>query len=533
MMEDYRATRASNHMNSTAGSKSGFDAVQDDLRRNKEHLSSLRRENKELKASLQATGRDASAQSKRSMTVIEAEILQQKIHTLRRTYDDLKNQNKVINAEIEKMSQQRGELEQEGRPILQERGPLAQKIRALENRLDKSLIKHNEAVSIKRTYETILKRLQEERVGFDNQLAAIEKTLKVKDHDHQELKNMAKDAEHSKEMARAELKEFTESATLERHQKTKQLEERKAYVTAKLEQTQRQERLLKQRKLQEEEAAAAARAQNDENEASKQNPNAINSIHTEEETRRMLEYAEVYRKIKEFTRAANKDEVIAKWDELDENTDAFRQRKQSAQAHLEQLTAQRADLRRRLDDTKYSGTAQVGSRRIIDEFETHLDVARNALKKDLEACDESNKLVASVRAGVLHLSSKLSLFEQEDRPTADDTIGILAHCDAKLQRLVEDLLASEEGEAVLAGAEDQLDGIAEVVLPQHNTRVKPNARATIDVIDRDGGNERGGRSDAEDGEEDPHSREDLKQMAISAVERETKKAKKRKAGGDK
>eukprot|EP00744_Colponema_vietnamica_P004351 GILI01006514.1.p1 GENE.GILI01006514.1~~GILI01006514.1.p1 ORF type:complete len:524 (-),score=191.31 GILI01006514.1:222-1793(-) len=523
MMEDY-ATRSAK-ANPNNSSKSGFDAIQDDLRRNKDQLSTLRRENKELKNALQASSRDANNQSKRNMTVVEADILQTKIHSLRRTHDDLKNQNKVIAKEIERMSQQQGELEQEGRPILQEKGPLAQKIRALENRLDKSLIKHNEAVSIKRTYETILKRLQEERVGFDNQLAAIEKTLKVKEHDFQELKNMAKDAEHSKEMARAELKEFTEAAMLERHQKTKHLEERKSYVTAKLEQTQRQEKLLKQRKIQEEEAAAAARALPDENEKSKQNANAINDIHTEEETRRMLEYAESYRKIKEFTRAANKDEVINKWHELDENTDLFRQRKQSAQAHIEQLLSQRVELRRRLEEMKYSGTAQVGSRRIIDEFETHLDVARNSLKKDLEECDSTNKLVASVRAGVVHLANNLSFFEPEDKPTVDDTIGILTHSDQKIRRLIEEILSNGDEEA-LAVAEKQLDAVNEVVLPEHNTRIRP---PTVE-IDRE---DRNARSDAEDGEEDPHSREDLKQMAISAVERETKKAKKRKAGGDK
>ena len=47
------------------------------------------------------------------------------------------------------------------------------KIRMLENRLDKAMIKYNEAQSIKRTYELIVKRLKEERVGYDNQLSAI------------------------------------------------------------------------------------------------------------------------------------------------------------------------------------------------------------------------------------------------------------------------------------------------------------------------------------------------------------------------
>jgi len=38
----------------------------------------------------------------------------------------------------------------------------------LENELDKIIIKYNEAVSIKKTYEQIVKKVKEERVGYDN-----------------------------------------------------------------------------------------------------------------------------------------------------------------------------------------------------------------------------------------------------------------------------------------------------------------------------------------------------------------------------
>lgn len=46
-------------------------------------------------------------------------------------------------------------------------------IRLLENRLDKVMIKFNEAQSIQQTYEEVVKRLKEERVGYDSQLASI------------------------------------------------------------------------------------------------------------------------------------------------------------------------------------------------------------------------------------------------------------------------------------------------------------------------------------------------------------------------
>jgi flagellar biosynthesis chaperone FliJ len=56
-------------------------------------------------------------------------------------------------------------------------------IRRLENELDKTMIKYNEALSLKKTYETILGKLSEERGGYESQLTAIEGSLKNKTYD--------------------------------------------------------------------------------------------------------------------------------------------------------------------------------------------------------------------------------------------------------------------------------------------------------------------------------------------------------------
>lgn len=45
--------------------------------------------------------------------------------------------------------------------------PESRRIRSLENRLDKVMIKHVEALRIKKTYEVILMRLKDERKGYE------------------------------------------------------------------------------------------------------------------------------------------------------------------------------------------------------------------------------------------------------------------------------------------------------------------------------------------------------------------------------
>merc|ERR1711881_426296 len=95
---------------------------------------------------------------------------------------------------------------------------------------DKSMIKYNEAQSIRKTYGQIVRRLKEERVGFDNQLAAIERTLKAKEHDYEELLLLSHDAYHAKEMAQAELHRFEQGVMEERNQRDKEVQEKKALV---------------------------------------------------------------------------------------------------------------------------------------------------------------------------------------------------------------------------------------------------------------------------------------------------------------
>merc|ERR1719163_1948296 len=127
-------------------------------------------------------------------------------------------------------------------------------IRVLENRLDKAMIKYNEAMSIRKTYESISARLQKERVGFDTQLAAIERTLKAKEHDYEELLLLSHDAYHAKEMAQAELHRFEQGVMEERNQRDKEVQEKKLLVQQRVEMNQRleqRERMLKKQQDQE------------------------------------------------------------------------------------------------------------------------------------------------------------------------------------------------------------------------------------------------------------------------------------------
>merc|ERR1719424_1566543 len=170
------------------------------------------------------------------------------VQNLQRKVDNLKADNNRKRWNLEELSGKFDELKTDAALPTTEASPQMRQIRVLENRLDKAMIKYNEAQSIKKTYEAIVKRLKEDRVGFDNQLAAIERTLKAKERDYEELLLLSHDAYHAKEMAQAELHRFEQGVMEERNQRDKEVQEKKVLVQQRVEMNQRleqRERMLK------------------------------------------------------------------------------------------------------------------------------------------------------------------------------------------------------------------------------------------------------------------------------------------------
>jgi len=69
--------------------------------------------------------------------------------------------------------------------------PMMRQIRTIGNRLDKAMIKYNEAVEMGVTYELVLTKLTEERLGYEKQLRQVERSLKQKNSSLAELMKLS------------------------------------------------------------------------------------------------------------------------------------------------------------------------------------------------------------------------------------------------------------------------------------------------------------------------------------------------------
>lgn len=134
----------------------------------------------------------------------ELEKFDHKICEIQKKFDELQDEARTKELKVTGLNDQLADLTRETELVNSNLKDSAQAkdIRMLENRLDKAVIKYNETQSIKKTYELIAKRLQEERLTFDSHLSNFEKTLRSKRLEAAELETMSRDANHAKEVAK-------------------------------------------------------------------------------------------------------------------------------------------------------------------------------------------------------------------------------------------------------------------------------------------------------------------------------------------
>lgn len=166
------------------------------------------------------------------------ELLRQK-----KLLNDKRNKTADKMKQLKKLRSKMDELKNERSALGDDNNPLMQSIRQLENKLDKAMIKYNEAMSIRKTYEMIVKRLQDERVGYDNQLAAIEKNLRGKEHDYEELLLLEHDAKYAQKEEEDKLNELKKKQLQYEECKKKEFVKQKNSLTKMLEQQKKVEEL--------------------------------------------------------------------------------------------------------------------------------------------------------------------------------------------------------------------------------------------------------------------------------------------------
>ena len=396
--------------------KTLFEESNYTLRQNKETLLQLQKEHKDLRTQVKSFNKQTDLESFKQKPEETEELIK-----LRRKLDQSKSLVSARMQQIKTMQDKIKEIssDQKG-TILSEDAPMMRQIRILENRLDKAMIKYNEAQSIKKTYEQIVKQLKQERVAYDNQLAAIERSLRGKEHDFEELLLLSHDANHAKETAEAELCRFEAQITVERMTREKNVEEKKDEVGKRLDATKRLE-LADKRKGRDESEPKGFLAKITSGIAN----SAFADQRNKEEKQKIKDYEEAFRRIKEATGVHDVNEIIQKFSTQEETLMNLENLRKDHQLKLENLNEVKGDLKRRVDGLKYHNSGEVETRKQLEDLEEKL---ARVMKKYEKSKAKHQKILAAIqetKAGIEHIAEMLESIKLEGQsniPVNDENI---------------------------------------------------------------------------------------------------------------
>lgn len=387
--------------------KATYETAKLNIQQNKEIIGQMKDENKMLRNQI-AQLRDEKPQSLEKVLDSTSNEVQQ----MQRRFDMIKNENNKRRGFLDQLDIKKDELSMGSKMHSNETSPEMRQIRVLENRLDKVMIKYNEAQSIRKTYEAIVKRLKDERIGFDNQLCAIEHTLKAKERDYEELLLLSHDAYHAKEMAQAELHRFEQGVMEERNQRDREVQEKKILVEQRVEMNKRLE--LREKSLKQQPETGKGHDRLKEASVVSEFTAGYSGDAAQEELQKIMDYKEAVQAIKDATGVSDANEIIQKFLTQEDTQKNLQQLTKDNQSTIDRLNEDRQRLRLQVEELKFSSGGPGGRRQAIDDFESHLGEATEKFERNRGKFERVARLLIDMKAGIGHLAEKLHVVKLDE-----------------------------------------------------------------------------------------------------------------------
>lgn len=422
--------------------KAYFETYEQTKRQNDDRIRELRVANQELRnrvAEKKRRRRGGGASSDGEMETSSREL-----HRLRSSYDKLRHESERMREQLTRMEDNLEDLERQSE--ISGQSVQTRQIRALENRLDKAMIKYNEAQSIKTTYLQIVKRLKDERVGFDNQLSAIERTLEAKRSDHEELLLLSGEAKHARDVAHREFELSKKAYDESCRRRELELKDREFVVKQRREM---QKRVDERRGDRDDVVAKVAAKLNVEDEEKLRKSLLVNKVRktqAEEEMAsvksKLSTYENAFRRIKEATGVSDVYEVLQKVSTQDTTCSNLQKLSKTNQEKLDTLREEQKNVSARIEELKYSGPSNhAGTRKIVDDLEDKCTETSSLRDANRQKYERVQRVLLESHSGIEHLFAKVEHISvsglNEDARTILD---VLYNCEtvlSELQRKVE------------------------------------------------------------------------------------------------
>ncbi|XP_052790334.1 outer dynein arm-docking complex subunit 3-like [Mya arenaria] len=507
--------------------KAYYETSQFAMKKNRESILKLRKENKELRKKLSdslsqdqhvinkafqehPTERAAmkNKTGRQAITVMDYKVCD----TVKRL-NALRHQTATKQKKLEDLQTQYNQMQQDAsEAVATDKGESsdAQQMRYLENSYDKTRLKIDEATHLRRIYEDIKKKLEVEAEKFPSILDAMEQEIQLTRTELKELKAMHDDAQISKEAAQSELQKHEKVVYAERKQREIELAKMKKEAEEKKMQHERIERRIAQR---------SSIQQDDLSPPEKQ------TLQGEEQQQKITTYEEAFKEIKEATGVSDTMEVVHRFENQKETTRHLEELKKDNEKQIIRLKEDKEKLQMEFEEMKYSGDAKLsGGERMLEEFQAHLHSEEERREQADEKLHKASKNLVAVKAGVEHLADKLyhlkankgHVPQAQIAPSSDEyVLDQLSTCEEKLLKLLEELDGQDLNAVVKQMEEEEFHASQEGKLPQYNTRVKlPQPQRDLVYDDEE---------DSGDNDGDVPDRDKIKKLSQMIVDSKTKR----------
>ncbi|XP_073349414.1 coiled-coil domain-containing protein 151 [Pagrus major] len=507
------------------------------IQKNKDTIQQLRQENKRLyREQAEANAGNETAfhnkglekdayrnmSGKAALTKLEQSVLSKKkrLNALKHTTQTKQRRLEELKMEYQRMKPEGsgGAQSADARTLKKEEDTM--ELRALENRLEKTQFKCEEAKKIMINYHKVKSHLQEESLTYEGQLDSLEAEILKARQERHNMQAMYNDAQLSKEAAKAELQQLEELLYKERKERERNISILRREVEERKAQAEKADRRAQRTAMQPDELSSEAQRST--------------SRMAGEEEKAISTFEEAFRRIKDATGVTDIQErggIVERFTSQKDWHQHLEKLRGENEKVLEELKEQKELLSQQLQDMKYSGEAKLSSdRQILEECEQQLQAQQERCDAAKERYDFLVKAISTVRAGVEHLADKLQhITMSEDTasevsPDSDEyVLELMTQCELKLQTLHEELQGKDLTALMKEMEEEEFFVRIEGKLPASNTRVKlPGDQRPESFNDEE---------ESEEDEGDVISRDALKRQSQLIIDSKSKKKNRKKKKG--
>jgi len=480
------------------------------IKRQRQAIEKIKKENERLKEQLSSEAQQNTNENGHAISFIASlqdtvEKYQRKIDLEKRRLEDFEKQTKVLTAKMLDMQSSRG-----GVNACKEVDRSVQKqIRVLENRLDKALIKFNEALAYNKKLREEIDNLRRERVIFDQINAKLAKEL------HEKKKEMAQIIEISNIAYEARDQAQNEMSLLKAHADKEQAQFEQEW--RELGRVLEQDRRLKERMAGQERSRSA-----EDDSAALRKTLVRGSWNTAKDKAaqkanldRAQSFEEAFNEIKNATGIDNIDELVQTFiDAEDQNFSLFNYVNE-LNNEIEKLEEQIADIKTEIE--KYKGQGGQNDRqrkKLLKDLEDRL-ASTEARAEQYEAkALKAAKTVSQLEQGIQSIFNKIGC----DKAALSDMLGTTGVTESNMMQYL-GIIEQRTNELLQIYQKTSKDkeGSGDVVAVFGQGPAAPAGSTVINIDPPVIGDEDETEEESDEDEERPLSRDELKAKTLRGL----------------